>query len=61
MILVGSCYAALFRNEKGPTKMMGSVVGGIQIVPFPKTQIAQKPYIIWSLGPKDLKYESLEP
>ena len=26
----------------------------------PKAQIAQKPYIVWSLGPKGLK-ESLEP
>ena len=25
-----------------------------------RLKIAQKPNIIWSLGPKDLKYESLE-
>ena len=32
--------------------------------PISKTlrlKIAQKPYIAWSLGPKALKYESLEP
>ena len=26
-----------------------------------RLKIAQKPYIVWSLGPKALKYESLEP
>ena len=26
-----------------------------------RLKMAQKPYIIWSLGPKALKYESLEP
>ena len=29
--------------------------------PNPKAQMAQKPYIIWSLGPKALTYESSEP
>ena len=27
----------------------------------PKAQMALQPYIIWSLSPKALKYESLEP
>ena len=26
-----------------------------------RLKIAQKPYIVWSLGPKASKYESLEP
>ena len=26
-----------------------------------RLKIAQKPHIVWSLGPKALKYESLEP
>ena len=26
-----------------------------------RLKIAPKPYIVWSLGPKALKYESLEP
>ena len=26
-----------------------------------RLKVAQKPYIVWSLGPKALKYESLEP
>ena len=26
-----------------------------------RLKIAQKPYIVWSLGPEALKYESLEP
>ena len=26
-----------------------------------RLKIAQKPYTVWSLGPKALKYESLEP
>ena len=26
-----------------------------------RLKMAQKPYIIWSLGPEALKYESLEP
>ena len=26
-----------------------------------RLKIAQKPYIVWSLDPKALKYESLEP
>ena len=26
-----------------------------------RLKIAQKPYIVWSLGPKALNYESLEP
>ena len=26
-----------------------------------RLKIAQKPYVVWSLGPKALKYESLEP
>ena len=26
-----------------------------------RLKMAQKPYMIWSLGPKALKYESLEP
>ena len=29
--------------------------------PSLRLKIAQKPYIVWSLGPKALKYESLEP
>ena len=31
----------------------------VYLDPYPKAQIAQKPYIIWSLGPKVLKFESL--
>ena len=26
-----------------------------------RLKIAQKPYVMWSLGPRSLKYESLEP
>ena len=26
-----------------------------------RLKIAQKPYVVWSLGPKALKHESLEP
>ena len=26
-----------------------------------RLKVAQKPYIVWSLGPKALRYESLEP
>ena len=26
-----------------------------------RLKIAQRPYVVWSLGPKALKYESLEP
>ena len=33
-----------------------------QLIRVPlRLKIAQKPYIVWSLGPKALTYESLEP
>ena len=43
-------------RAKASSKLLGgSCLSG------PGLKIAQKPYIVWSLGPKALKYESLEP
>ena len=45
-------------QPKAPNTDAGMVRNAI---PYLRLKIAQKPYIVWSLGPKAFKYESLEP
>ena len=40
---------------------MTSTMSTLGLGPNPMAQMAQKPYITWSLGPTTLEYESLEP
>ena len=47
-VLQGSCFNGFFT---------GSFTGSFTL----RLKIAQQPYIVWSLGPKAFKYESLEP
>ena len=45
-------------NSEGQTNHK---FGAIYHILSLRLKIAQKPHIVWSLGPKALKYESLEP
>ena len=52
------------RDLRVQTQLNPSNLGQIEGGPKSKTlgiKIAQKPYVVWSLGPKALVYESLEP
>ena len=51
----------VFPNIRGPN--IYSQNSGVLAIRTPtvRLKIAQKPYIRWSLGPKTIEYESLEP
>ena len=57
--MVALCNSSL---QEGSKHTLGEILFTEPLTPKAlRLKIAQKPYIVWSLGPKALKDESLEP
>ena len=61
-VSTGLCTGVPFRCVGKSSLMLSENISPFVLHPNPtRLKTAQRPYTVWSLGPKALKYESLEP